>query len=100
MNTYLIKTEDRLMTTASLNNFFVSEYDQEMHTISKVEADARAARKHTEIEYAIEAIERAKETLVELQYCNDRHAIPSIVQSALAKIKDAETLIARMGSRN
>jgi len=84
------------MTTASWKNFYVSEYDQEMHCLPKKVVEVGQQRKRTEIDYAIEAIERARETLYELQETTDRHAYKSILESAVAKIKDAETLASRL----
>lgn len=84
------------MTTAHWKNFYVSEYDQEMHIMPKADLDSGHKRKRTEIEYAIEAIERAKETLVELQETTDPHAYKSILESAQSKIKDVETLASRL----
>ena len=65
------------MTTAHWKNFYVSEYDQEMHIMPKAALDSGHKRKRTEIEYA-------------------PHAYKSILESAQSKIKDVETLASRL----
>lgn len=84
------------MTSAAWKNFYVSEYDQEMHIAPSPDFDHSRKRKNTEIDYAIEAIERARQTLCELQETTDPHAYKSILQSAQAKIRDADTLMSRL----
>lgn len=84
------------MTSAAWKNFYVSEYDQEMHIAPRPDFDHSLKRKNTEIDYAIEAIERARETLCELQETTDPHACKSILESAQAKIRDVDVLMSRL----
>ena len=84
------------MTTAPWKNFYVSEYDQEMH-IQPLD-ELKNKRKRTEVDFALEAIERAKETLLELKDTTDPHAVRAILDSAQGKVKDVQIAIVRLSN--
>jgi len=84
------------MTTAPWKNFYVSEYDQEMHTQAPDELGKK--RNRTEIDFAIEALERARETLLELKDTSDPHAVKAIIDSAQGKVKDLQAAVNRLSS--
>jgi len=112
------------MTSATWKNFYVSEYDLEMHTQKAplrwdergncilecgcIEAkvldeghychsenvtDFAERRRHTDLDHALQALDRLKDTIEELRQCTDPHAKESITYSIKAKLRDSEIAI-------
>jgi len=79
------------MTSATWKNFYVSEYDLEMH--SENVTDFAERRRHTDLDHALQALDRLKDTIEELRRCTDPHAKESITYSIKAKLRDSEIAI-------
>lgn len=118
------------MTSASWKNFYVSEYDQEMHlgkyrnaqlppnifaldergnTLAAcgcIEAKVLdtghycyTKRTHTNMDHAILALNRLKETIEELRECSDPHARVAISYSVKAKMRDVQYAVELIDKR-
>tara|TARA_B110000914_G_C15352850_1_gene394764 strand:- start:195 stop:461 length:267 start_codon:yes stop_codon:yes gene_type:complete len=86
-----------MMTSASWKNFYVSEYDQEMHIENPI--DFAKKRTHTNMDHAILALNRLKDSIEELRECSDPHARVAISYSVKAKMRDVQYAVELIDKR-